>query len=182
MDTLIGSAGDDLVNGGDGNDTALMGAGDDTFVWNPGDDNDTLEGQVGFDTLQFNGAIIAENIAISASAGRAVFTRDIATVATDTNDVEHIQFNARGGADNIVINDLSATEVTDIDAQSRSVPGSGVGDAQADTVTVNGTAGDDIAVIIRRRNRRHRRGPHRASGPDRHRRRARHANGERRRG
>ena len=148
VDTLLGSAGDDLVNGGDGNDTASMGAGDDTFVWNPGDDNDTLEGQAGFDTLQFNGAVIAENIGISASAGRAVFTRDIATVTTDTNDVEHIQFNARGGADNIVVNDLSTTEVTDIELNLESVPGSGVGDAQADNVTVHGTGGDDIAVII----------------------------------
>jgi Ca2+-binding RTX toxin-like protein len=148
VDTLIGSAGNDLFNGGDGDDTALMGAGDDTFVWNPGDDNDTLEGQAGFDTLQFQGANVAENIAISGNAGRAVFTRDIATVTTDTNDVEHIQFNARGGADNIVINDLSTTEVTDIELNLESVPGSGVGDAQADSVAVNGTAGDDVAVII----------------------------------
>ena len=57
VDTLIGSAGNDLVNGGDGNDTASMGAGDDTFVWNPGDDNDTLEGEGGFDTLLFHGAV-----------------------------------------------------------------------------------------------------------------------------
>ena len=63
-DILIGSEGDDLLNGGDGDDTALMGAGDDTFVWNPGDDNDTLEGQAGFDTMLFNGAIVAEHINI----------------------------------------------------------------------------------------------------------------------
>src|SRR6185503_17835285 len=61
-DLLIGSEGNDLVNGGDGNDTALMGAGDDTFVWNPGDDNDIVEGQDGFNTMQFNGANIAEKI------------------------------------------------------------------------------------------------------------------------
>src|SRR5688500_7613434 len=61
-DILIGSEGNDLFNGGDGNDTVFMGAGDDTFVWNPGDDNDTLEGQDGFDSMVFNGAVIAENI------------------------------------------------------------------------------------------------------------------------
>ena len=33
-----------------------MGAGDDTFVWNPGDGSDTVEGQDGNDTMQFNGA------------------------------------------------------------------------------------------------------------------------------
>ena len=69
-DILIGSEGGDLFNGGDGNDTALMGAGDDVFVWNPGDDNDTIEGQAGVDRLDFNGAIIAEKIDISANGGR----------------------------------------------------------------------------------------------------------------
>ena len=67
---LIGSEGDDLINGGDGNDIALMGAGDDMFVWNPGDDNDTIEGQAGFDTMLFNGANIAEKIDISANGER----------------------------------------------------------------------------------------------------------------
>ena len=101
-DVLIGSEGNDLVNGGDGNDTALMGAGDDTFVWNPGDDNDTLEGQDGFDTMLFNGANVAENINISANGGRVRFTRNIANVVMDLNDVEAIDFNALGGADTIV--------------------------------------------------------------------------------
>ena len=113
-DILIGSEGDDLFNGGDGNDTALMGAGDDTFVWNPGDDNDTLEGQDGFDTMLFNGANVAEKIDISANGGRVLFFRDIANVTMDLNDVEGIDFNALGGADNIVVNDLSGTDVTEV--------------------------------------------------------------------
>jgi Ca2+-binding RTX toxin-like protein len=58
VDTLIGSAGDDLINGGRGNDVALLGAGDDTFVWNPGDGSDVVEGQAGVDTMVFNGAIL----------------------------------------------------------------------------------------------------------------------------
>ncbi len=111
-DILIGSEGDDLINGGDGNDTALMGAGDDTFVWNPGDDNDTVEGQAGLDTLQFNGANVAENITLSANGGRALFTRDIANVTMDLNDVETVNFTALGGADTITINDMSGTDVT----------------------------------------------------------------------
>ena len=50
-----------------------MGTGDDTFIWNPGDDNDTVEGQLGYDTLDFNGANIAENVNIFANGGRGVF-------------------------------------------------------------------------------------------------------------
>ena len=56
VDTLAGSAGGDLVNGGRGNDAALLGGGDDTFVWNPGDGSDTVEGQAGSDRMIFNGA------------------------------------------------------------------------------------------------------------------------------
>ena len=113
-DLLIGSEGDDLINGGDGNDIALMGAGDDTFVWNPGDDNDTLEGQDGFDTMLFNGANVAEQITISANGGRVTFFRDVANVVMDLNDMESIDFNALGGADKITVNDMSGTDVTEV--------------------------------------------------------------------
>jgi Ca2+-binding RTX toxin-like protein len=145
-DTFLGSEGDDLINGGDGNDVALMGAGDDTFVWNPGDDNDTLEGQDGTDTMLFNGANISENIAISANGGRVLFTRDIANVIMDLNDVEQINFNALGGADNIVVNDLSGTDVTEINLNLAAA--GGAGDGQADNVIVNGTNGDDVALVF----------------------------------
>jgi Ca2+-binding RTX toxin-like protein len=144
-DLFLGSEGDDLINGGDGDDTALMGAGDDTFVWNPGDDNDTLEGQAGFDTMLFNGANIAENIDITANGGRALFFRNIATVTMDLNDVEAIDFNALGGADNIVVNDLTGTDVVEVNLNLAVVGGGG--DAQPDNVTVHGTGGDDVVLI-----------------------------------
>lgn len=141
-DLLVGSEGNDLINGGDGNDTALMGAGDDTFVWNPGDDNDVLEGQDGFDRMVFNGANIAENIDIFANGVRVTFFRNVANVVMDLNDVEGIDFNALGGADTIVINDLSGTDVTEINL-NLAASGS-VSDGAADTVIVNGTSGDDV--------------------------------------
>lgn len=147
-DIFLGSEGDDLINGGDGADTALMGAGDDTFVWNPGDDNDTLEGQDGFDRMVFNGANVAEQINIFANGGRVLFTRDVASVTMDLNDVEGIDFNARGGADTITVHDLSGTDVTEINLNLESTPASGVGDAAADTVIVQGTNGDDVALAV----------------------------------
>lgn len=147
-DLLIGSAGNDLFNGGDGNDTALMGAGDDTFFWNPGDDNDTVEGQAGFDTMIFNGANIAENIDISAVGGRVRFFRNVAAVTMDLNDVEAIDFTARGGADTIVVNDLTGTDLTEVNLNLESSPVSGVGDAQADNIIVFGTSGDDTMVVV----------------------------------
>ena len=82
-------------------------AGDDTFVWNPGDGSDVVDGQDGFDTLQFNDANIAETVNISAKGTRASLTRDIGGVTMDLGTMERIQIAALGGADNFVVNDLS---------------------------------------------------------------------------
>ena len=86
-ETLVGGSGDDSVNGGRGSDVALLGAGDDTFTWNPGDASDTVEGGTGADTLQFNGANIAEIIEIFANGARTLFTRNIANIVMDLNDI-----------------------------------------------------------------------------------------------
>ena len=70
------------------------------------------------DRLDFNGANIAENIDISANGGRVRFTRDVANVTMDLNDVELIKFKALGGADNIVINDLTGTDAPSLESMS----------------------------------------------------------------
>jgi Ca2+-binding RTX toxin-like protein len=146
-DTLIGGDGNDVITGGRGNDTALLGAGDDTFVWNPGDGSDVVEGQDGTDTLVFNGSNVSEKISISANHGRVSLVRDVGNVTMDLNGVEHIQLNALGGADNIVVNDLSGTGVTQVAIDLASPPGSGAGDGAADTVTVNATKYDDVITV-----------------------------------
>jgi Ca2+-binding RTX toxin-like protein len=142
-DTLLGGDGNDTITGGRGNDTALLGTGDDTFIWNPGDGSDVVEGQDGTDTLQFNGANIAENMTLSANGTRARLTRDVGNVIMDLNGMEHINIVALGGADNITVNDLTHTGITQVNIDLSLVPGSGIGDGQADTVTVNGTGGND---------------------------------------
>jgi Ca2+-binding RTX toxin-like protein len=145
-DVFLGSEGDDLINGGDGNDLAFMGAGDDTFVWNPGDDNDTLEGQDGFDRMLFNGSNAAENVTISANGGRVIFFRDIANVVMDLNDMEGITFNALGGADTVVVNDLSGTDLVELNLNLAGA--NGIGDGSADTVIVQGTSSDDVILAV----------------------------------
>jgi Ca2+-binding RTX toxin-like protein len=144
-DLLIGGDGNDFIDGNQGNDTAQMGAGDDTFQWDPGDGSDIVEGQAGFDTMLFNGANIAENMAVSANGQRALFTRNIGTITMDLNDVERIDVNALGGADNVVVNDLSGTDVTQVNVNLAATGGGG--DGSADVVTINATSGDDVAVI-----------------------------------
>ena len=156
-DTITGSAGDDMLFGGDGNDTitggrgndlAQLGTGDDTFVWNPGDGSDTVEGGAGTDTLQFNGANIAENIDITANGTRTRFTRDVASITMDLNSVEHINFVALGGADNIRVGDLTGAGVNQVNIDLAGVAGSGVGDGAADSVTVNGSVGNDTINVV----------------------------------
>ena len=89
-----------------------MGGGDDEFRWDPGDGNDTIEGQAGTDTMLFVGANASENIDIAANGGRVRFFRDVANVTMDLDDVETIDFRALGGADNVVVGDLSGTDLT----------------------------------------------------------------------
>ena len=146
-DLLIGGDGNDTITGGRGNDTAQLGTGNDTFVWNPGDGSDVVEGQDGTDTLQFNGANIAEKIDITANGSRARFTRDVASITMDLNSVEHINFTALGGADNITVGDLTGTGVTQVSLDLSGVPGSGTGDGSVDHVTVTGTGGNDTIQV-----------------------------------
>jgi Ca2+-binding RTX toxin-like protein len=146
-DLLIGSQGNDLINGQRGNDTALMGAGDDTFVWNPGDGSDIVEGQAGTDTMQFNGANINEKIDLSANGQRLRFTRDVAGIVMDVNGTERVNFTALGGADQMTVNDLTGTDVHEVNFDLATPPGSPTGDGSADNVIVNATNGNDVALV-----------------------------------
>ncbi len=147
-DVMLGSEGGDTMNGGDGADLMFGGAGDDDFVWNPGDDSDVLEGQAGLDTLLFRGANIAEIVSLTANGARMLLFRNVASVLMDANDVERVEFAALGGADQVTVNDLTGTDVTEVSIDLASVAGSGVGDGQADNVIVNGTGGDDVALVV----------------------------------
>jgi len=146
-DTITGSDGNDVLIGGVGNDVLRGGAGDDTFVWNPGDGSDVLDGGAGNDTLVFNGANISESVTISASNGHAVFTRDIASITMDTDNVETIDFNALGGNDTVTVNDLTRSDVTQVNIDLAGALGGTTGDNQDDNVVVNGTAGDDVITL-----------------------------------
>jgi Ca2+-binding RTX toxin-like protein len=147
-DTLLGGDGNDTVTGGLGNDFADLGAGDDTFVWNTGDGSDTVQGGAGTDTLVFNGANVAENMVIGTDGVNALLSRDVGNVQMVLNGVEHLQVNAAGGADNITVNDLTGSGVTQVAIDLSAGAGSKVGDGAADNVTVNGSAGDDNIKVV----------------------------------
>jgi len=149
-DTLLGSNGpdilrggteDDFVDGNQGNDTAFLGAGTDAFQWDPGDGSDVVEGQEGTDELQFNGANINERMSVSANGQRVRFTRDIGSIVMDLDDVESVVARTLGGADELMTNDLSGTDLTAVTGDV------GGNDGQPDNVVVNATNGDNVIPV-----------------------------------
>ena len=83
-------------------------------------------------------------------AGGCASLRDVANVTMDLNDVEAIEFRALGGADNIVINDSHRHRPVTRRGGGRSrrrASGSSTGDGQVDTVTVNGSAGNETINV-----------------------------------
>jgi Ca2+-binding RTX toxin-like protein len=137
-DHLVGDVGNDFVDGNQGDDTALLGTGNDTLHWDPGDMSDIVEGQAGSDTLEFNGANIAERIELSPNGGRVRFTRDIGTVTMDTDGVESFAFRALAGADTVTVGDMTGTDAKTV-AVDLAAPGGGGGDLAVDSIVLNGT-------------------------------------------
>jgi hypothetical protein len=144
-DVLLGGDGNDVVDGQQGDDVALLGAGDDVFQWDPGDGSDNLEGQQGADAMRFFGSNVNENFDVAANGGRVRFFRNIGNVTMDLDDIERVEVRPLGGADTIVVNDLSGTDLTGLNADLAA--GAGGGDAQPDTLIVNGTNGDDLIAV-----------------------------------
>jgi len=147
IETLLGGDGNDSIDGNGGNDLALLGAGDDTFVWDPGDGSDKIEGQDGTDTMRFNGANVSEQVDLSANGSRLKLFRTQANITMDTAGVERVDFNALGGADLITINDLSGTDVSNVNVDLAGTLGGATGDGQPDSVVVNATNGDDTIKV-----------------------------------
>lgn len=139
VDLLVGGFGSDFVDGQRGNDVVFLGDGDDTFVSEIGDGSDVVEGGAGFDGIRVSGSSAAETATMSATGERLIFTAG--NVALDASDIEFTSFLSFGGADTVIVNDLSGTDVTlvDISLFDFAVPG-----GNNDVVIVNGTAGDDV--------------------------------------
>ena len=155
-DTLLGGNGADVLRGGDnadfvdgqqGSDAANLGAGDDVFQWDPGDGSDTVEGQAGRDKMLFNGSAGNEIIDATANGARLRFTRDLGNIVMDTDDIEVLDVNALGGTDTVRVHDLTGTDVVEVNPNLAGFLGGTDGDGAADNVSVDGTNGDDVAIV-----------------------------------
>jgi Ca2+-binding RTX toxin-like protein len=146
-DELFGGAGNDTLTGGDGDDKLSGGEGDDTFIWVPGDDNDEIDGGAGFDRLVVTGSTLGEHVDISNDDGFGRFFRDVAGVEILLTDVERIEFQALGGQDTIVVNELTGTSIAQVAIDLAGSPGGSAGDNQVDDVIVNGSNADSNVSI-----------------------------------
>jgi Ca2+-binding RTX toxin-like protein len=73
------------------------------------------------------------------------FTRDVASIVMDLDDVEAIVAKTLGGTDKLVVNDLSGTDVGNVRGD---LAASGGGDDLAsDNVVVNATNADDAVAV-----------------------------------
>jgi Ca2+-binding RTX toxin-like protein len=146
-DVLLGGSGNDFADGQQGNDTAVLGSEDDVFQWDPGDGSDVVEGQDGVDTMVFNGSNASENFDASANGQRVRFVRNVGNIVMDTDGVEKIDLNELGGVDNLAVHDMTGTALVAIATDLAATPGTGAGDGSSDSVNVDGTTGDDVAVV-----------------------------------
>jgi len=78
---------------------------------------------------------------ISANGGHATLTRNVANITMDLDNVETIDVQAKGGGDNITVNDLSGTDVSKVKIDL------GDADGASDTVVLNATNGDDVITL-----------------------------------
>ena len=136
-DNIVSGGGNDHVIGGDGIEVAELGDGDDVFVWNPGDDNDVVDGEEGNDTLQFNGATVAEIYSIVPNGNRVQLARNVANVTMDLGAVEQINLALLGGADSVTLGDISDTSLSVLRADLAAA--GGTPDGLADSLTVDGS-------------------------------------------
>ena len=104
-----------------------------------------VEGQNDTDTLAFNGSNVNERTEVAANGGRVRFTRDVASIVMDLNDVESIEAKTFGGSDNLVVDDLSGTDVVNVSVDLAATGGGD--DGQPDGVVVNATNGDDVVSV-----------------------------------
>lgn len=141
-----GGDGADVLSGGAGPELLRGGAGDDLLRWAPGGGSDTLDGGSGNDRLSFSGANVSETLDLSTNPdGHVRLARDIGGAVLDVAAVEVADLRLLGGADHVLVDDLTGTGLTTVNADL--ADGLGAPDSQADEVVLFGTPTDDTVTV-----------------------------------
>jgi Ca2+-binding RTX toxin-like protein len=104
----------------------------------------TLDGGTGNDKLLFFGTDQKESFDLSANGGRVRLSHNAAETV-DLTGTEQLELRTLGGSDAVTINDLTGTDLKQIELALRAADGGP--DGQADSITVNGSQGDDSIAI-----------------------------------
>ncbi|MEM8807619.1 MAG: calcium-binding protein [Cyanobacteria bacterium P01_G01_bin.38] len=147
-DTFYAGAGNDIVVGQRGNDTADLGDGDDRFIWNNGDGSDFINGGLGFDVTEVNGADGAgDEFDLSQEKGQAIFNRLNLGLFTLTNEnIEQFEINGQGGDDSLTVGDLTGSTVQSVIFSGGD--GNDVLDARESSTTIEAFGGDGDDLLL----------------------------------
>ena len=141
-----GGDGADILAGGPGPEALSGGLGDDLVVWSPGGGNDVVDGGAGTDRLVFHAANVSEVLDLSANPdGHVRLARDIGNVVLDVAGTESADLGLLGGSDRVLVDDLTGTGLTSINADLSSAQGTP--DGADDEVVLFGTPNDDTVTV-----------------------------------
>jgi Ca2+-binding RTX toxin-like protein len=97
------------ITGGTGTDTVVGSAGDDVIIWNPGDGSDSNDGGAGNDRIVVNGSSGANTFTVgTAGAAPGFALRFVGPFTIDIRNAEVLEVNGNGGDDSINANALPA--------------------------------------------------------------------------
>jgi Ca2+-binding RTX toxin-like protein len=126
--SLFGDTGNDLLRSGSAAERLFGGIGNDTIDGKRG--NDLIEGGAGSDLVVFNGSNATEKFEFSANGKRLRF---VGGSTMNIAGVERFDLRASGGADNVVVNDLSGAGLGQLNADLAN-------DGAPDVVDIKGSA------------------------------------------
>jgi Ca2+-binding RTX toxin-like protein len=126
--SLFGDAGNDLLRSGSAAERLFGGIGNDTIDGKRG--SDVIEGGAGSDLVLFSGSNAAERFAFSANRNRLRF---VGASTMNIAGVERFDLRAFGGADTIVVNDVSGAGLGRLNADLAN-------DGAADVVEIKGSS------------------------------------------
>ncbi len=166
-DSLNGGAGNDILVGGVGNDTINGGLGNDRIFWSAGDGRELVDGGGDIDTMTITGNAEAETFRIYAMTGgqNAGLAASLNTTFAATTQIVVTRSTTVGNVTTtVVIAELNNIDEIVVNTSNVSSPGGINGgisngdviqvigdftatDLDLNTITINGTAGNDIVDI-----------------------------------